>query len=104
MQIPEELLNETIVTLERVGCQSRYYCGRAPFDSSVLTTRCYVCETLAKLHELKRPAPIRDTTPDDRFDEKGTLIRCVCGGELEPVEDAVWGTTKRCPKCAREYS
>lgn len=54
-EISPELLRETIVTLERVGCQSRYYC--LPKRSSIPTTHCYVCETLAKLKALLTLTP-----------------------------------------------
>ena len=51
-EISSELLGETIVTLERVGCQSHYYCNLPSSSVNVLHTMCFVCETLAKLKAL----------------------------------------------------
>lgn len=41
---------------------------------------------------------------DDRFDEEGRMIRCVCGGDLRDAPDEMWGLSKRCNECAREYA
>lgn len=47
--ISAELLGETIVTLERVGCQFQFCQG--PTLAPVPMRTCFVCETLAKLQQ-----------------------------------------------------
>jgi hypothetical protein len=104
IQISQELLGETIVTLERVECQSWACTG--PTLTPIPMVTCYVCETLAKLQALLIPQP-KDDTPDDRFDEQGNLVRCICGSELKSTSSEtaqMYGFTKVCPQCAREYS